>query len=96
MLTDMINKFERCDNLALDIRYKLDILDIQNGIVKFLLTVISGTEKYLYELWFDIEKRDVVYEKVIIDDKIVEAINLYEFVYNDVFNEIYDIFFKVA
>ena len=93
---DMINKFERCDNLALDIRYKLDILDIQNGIVKFLLTVISGTEKYLYELWFDIEKRDVVYEEVIIDDKIVEAINLYEFVYNDVFNEIYDIFFKVA
>lgn len=82
--------------MALDIRYKLDILDIQNGIVKFLLTVISGTEKYLYELWFDIEKRDVVYEEVIIDDKIVEAINLYEFVYNDVFNEIYDIFFKVA
>ena len=82
--------------MALDIKYKLDILDIQNGIAKFLLTVVSGTEKYLYELWFDIEKRDVVYEEVIIDDKIVEAINLYEFVYNDVFNEIYDIFFKVA
>ena len=91
----MINKFERCDNLALDIRYKLDILDIENGIVKFLLTVISGTEKYLYELWFDIEKRDVVYEEVI-SDVTNEAISLYEFVYNDVFNEIYDIFFKVA
>lgn len=82
--------------MALEIKYKLDIMDIQNGIAKFLLTVVSGTEKYLYELWFDIEKRDVVYEKVIIDDKIVEAINLYEFVYNDVFNEIYDIFFRVA
>ena len=92
---DMINKFERCDNLALDIRYKLDILDIENGIVKFLLTVISGTEKHLYYLWFDIEKRDVVYEEVI-SDVTNEAISLYEFVYNDVFNEIYDIFFKVA
>ena len=84
------------DNLALDIKYKLNILDIENGIVKFLLTVVSGIDVYLYELWFDIGKRDVVFEEVIIDDKIVEAINLYEFVYNDVFNEIYNIFFRVA
>ena len=81
--------------MALDIRYKLDIMDIENGIVKFLLTVISGTEKYLYELWFDIEKRDIVYKEVI-SDVTNEAISLYEFVYNDVFNEIYDIFFRVA
>lgn len=81
--------------MALNIKYKLDILDIKNGIVKFLLTVVSGTDVYFYELWFDIGKRDITYEEVISDVN-NEAINLYENVYNDVFTEIYNIFFRVA
>ena len=66
--------------MALDIRYKLDILDIENGIVKFLLTIRAGAIEYLYTLYFDIEKKDITYEEVISDinnEKMVEAINLY-------------------
>ena len=85
--------------MALDIRYKLDILDIENGIVKFLLTIRAGAIEYLYTLYFDIEKKDITYEEVIsnvTNESMVEAINLYEDLYKEIFNTIYDIFFKVA
>lgn len=85
--------------MALDIRYKLDILDIENGIVKFLLTIRAGAIEYLYTLYFDIEKKDITYEEVIsnvTNELMVEAINLYEDLYKEIFSTIYDIFFKVA
>lgn len=85
--------------MALDIRYKLDIMDIENGIVKFLLTIRAGAIEYLYTLYFDIEKKDITYEEVIsnvTNESMVEAINLYEDLYKEIFNTIYDIFFKVA
>lgn len=85
--------------MALDIRYKLDIMDIENGIVKFLLTIRAGAIEYLYTLYFDIEKKDITYEEVIsnvTNELMVEAINLYEDLYKEIFNTIYDIFFKVA
>lgn len=85
--------------MALDIRYKLNIMDIENGIVKFLLTIRAGAIEYLYTLYFDIEKKDITYEEVIsnvTNESMVEAINLYEDLYKEIFNTIYDIFFKVA
>ena len=85
--------------MALDIRYKLDIMDIENGIVKFILTIRAGAIEYLYTLYFDIEKKDIIYEEVIsnvTNESMVEAINLYEDLYKEIFNTIYDIFFKVA
>ena len=85
--------------MSILIRYKLDILDIENGIVKFLLTIRAGAIEYLYTLYFDIEKKDITYEEVIsnvTNESMVEAINLYEDLYKEIFNTIYDIFFKVA